>query len=287
MYLNNKPSLHDIVFVQLGVTNPSDKSIGNYVQMVEYDNLEGLVLCTEITRYKSNLKTLVKRDEIFPVIVISTSNGFDLSYSKIKNTSRTLLQDCYKYQVKISNLINIICDELNLSDDIEKNITKYNLCPKIYEQSANEDKNLCKELYDSILVNSDILFEKFEKIDDNDDIKNNFKKCLSKHITINPYVIQKEFKLLLIDSQSLKNLKDVLQKIKNIETDVDTEFNYSIECRTSPYYFYKICGNELIKLEEKIKYIDEQINIICSDYSCEINTENSYNIIKQGDITFT
>lgn len=280
MYQNNKPSLHDIVFVRLGVTNPSDKSIGNYVQMVEYDNLEGLVLCTEITRYKSNLKTLVKHDEIFPVVVISTSNGFDLSYSKIKNTSRTLLQDCYKYQVKISNLIDVICSELNLTDDNKKNIIKYNLCPKIYEQSANEDKNLCKELYESILLNSDILFE---KINDMNDIKNMFKKCISEHITINPYIIQKEFKLLLIDSQSLKKLKDVLQKIKNIEIDV----NYSIECRTSPYYFYKICGNELIQLEEKIKYIDKQINIICSDYTCEINTENSYNIIKQGELTFT
>lgn len=283
MYLNNKPSLHDIVFVQLGTS--SDKSIGNYVQMVEYDNLEGLVLCTEITRFKSNLKTLVKRDEIFPVVVISTSNGFDLSYSKIRKSSRTLLQDCYKYQVKISGLIDIICNDLNLSDDTKKNIIKYNLNPKIYEQSVNEDKNLCKELYDSILVNSDILFEKFEKIDDINDIKNNFKICLSQHITINPYIIQKEFKLLLIDSQSLKNLKDLLQKIKNI--NIDTEYKYDIACRTSPYYFYKICGNELIELEEKIKYIDDMINNICLDYTCEINTENSYNIIKQGDITFT
>ena len=283
MYLNNKPSLHDIVFVQLGTS--SDKSIGNYVQMVEYDNLEGLVLCTEITRFKSNLKTLVKRDEIFPVVVISTSNGFDLSYSKIRKSSRTLLQDCYKYQIKISGLIDIICNELNLSEDIKKNIIKHNLSPKIYEQSANEDKNLCKELYDSILVNSDILFEKFEKI--KNDIKNNFKICLSQHITINPYVIQKEFKLLLIDSQSLKNLKDLLQKIKNININIDKEYKYEIACRTSPYYFYKISSNEITEIEEKIKYIDEQINNICSEYLCEINTENAYTIIKQGDITFT
>lgn len=283
MYLNNKPSIHDIVFVQLGTS--SDKSIGNYVHMVEYDNLEGLVLCTEITRFKSNLKTLVKRDEIFPVVVISTSNGFDLSYSKIRNSSRTLLQDCYKYQVKISNLINIISNKLNLNTDTKTNIIKYNISPKIYEQSANENKNLCKELYDSILVNSDILFEKFEKNDDNDDIKNNFKTYLSKHITKNPYIIQKEFKLLLIDSQSLKNLKDVLQKIKNI--NIDNEYAYEIACRTSPYYFYKICGNELTEIEEKIKYIDDMINNICSEYICEINTENDYTIIKQGEIIFS
>jgi translation initiation factor 2 subunit 1 len=282
MYLNNKPSLHDIVFVQLGTS--SDKSIGNYVQMVEYDNLEGLVLCTEITRYKSNLKTLVKRDEIFPVVVISTSNGFDLSYSKIKNSSRTLLQDCYKYQVKIANLINTITNELNLNEHTKTNIIKYNLSPKIYEQSVNEDKNYCKELFDSILVNSDILFEKFEKIEKIEDIENNFKTCLSKHILINPYIIQKEFKLLLIDSQSLKNLKDLLQKIKNI--NIDTEYKYEIACRTSPYYFYKISSNELTKIEEKIKYIDEQINIICIDYACEINTENVYTIIKNGEIIF-
>jgi translation initiation factor 2 alpha subunit (eIF-2alpha) len=26
-----------------------------YVELVEYDNIEGLVLCTEITKYKANL----------------------------------------------------------------------------------------------------------------------------------------------------------------------------------------------------------------------------------------
>lgn len=283
MYLNNKPSLHDIVFVQLGSSNSSDKSIGNYVRLVEYNDLEGLVLCTEITKYKSNLKTLVKHDEIFPVVVIANSNGYDLSYSKIKNSSRSLLQECYKYQVKISNLINIISNELNLSNDIKKNIIKHNLYPKIYEQSANENTNRCKELYESILVNSDILFDKFEE--NISDVKNNFKTILKTHITINPYVISKEFKLLMIDSHSLQTLKEILQKIKNL--NIDTEYKYEIDCRTSPYYFYKLFHNELTKIEEKIKYIDEQINIMCNDYTCEINTENSYNIIKQGEIIFT
>ena len=73
------PKVHEIVFAKLSY---SKSGIGNYVKLVEYDNIEGLVLCTEITKYKSDLKSLIKNDEVFPLVVLSaTDKGIDLSYS--------------------------------------------------------------------------------------------------------------------------------------------------------------------------------------------------------------
>ena len=88
MFSYKKPELHDIVFVKLKDIKSND--MGNYVDLIDYDNIEGLILCTEITKYNSNIKKIVKRDEIFPVVIINTDNGYDLSYSKIKNESKIL-----------------------------------------------------------------------------------------------------------------------------------------------------------------------------------------------------
>ena len=211
MYYTNKPSLHEIVFVEL-LNNSSD--MGNYVRLVDYDNLEGLILCTEITRYKSNLKTLVKQDEIFPVIVISTSNGYDLSYSKIKQDHKILLKECYQYQQRLYKLIKTITTELNINQDIIDLIIKYNFDPKIYIDSINSNTNLCVESYNNILIDSDILFKKFSV--NTTDIKNNFKSQLNTHLEIKPYFVQKEFKLLIFDNQSLDKLKEILNKLKEI-----------------------------------------------------------------------
>ena len=280
MYYTNKPCLHEIVFVEL-LNNSSD--MGNYVRLVDYDNLEGLILCTEITRYKSNLKTLVKQDEIFPVIVISTSNGYDLSYSKIKQDQRILLKECYQYQQRLHKLIKTITDELNINHDIIDLIIKYNFDPKIYNDSINSNTNLCLEFYNNVLNHSDILFIKFPV--NATDIQNNFKSQLNTHLEIKPYNVQKEFKLLIFDNQSLDKLKEILNKIKNIKLDDD--INYILECKSSPIYQYKLIHNNLERIEEKINIIDDKIKNICEDYNCVIEIKSNYDIVKKGEIIFS
>ena len=279
MYHTNKPNIHDIVFVQL--TSEKSDNIGNYVNLVEYDNLSGLVLCTEITKFKSKLKTLVKRDEIFPVVVISTSHGYDLSYSKIKKLSQNLLKECYDYQNNISYLIKTISSDLNLDENIKNNLIKYNLNPNIYNESVNTNKNLCLENYNSFLTDSDILFDKF---DTDSQIKNDFKLILQKRLTIKPYVIHQEFKLLIYDNNSLNILKTILEKIKLI--NIDTKFNYQLECKSSPIYLYKLSYNNLTDIIEKIKEINENINTICKNYNCKININLDYIVIKKGELIF-
>lgn len=280
MYLNKHPHNHDIVFVQL-INNSSSSKIGNYVKLVEYDNLKGLVLCTEITKYKSNLKTLIKPNEIFPVVVISTSNGYDLSYSKIKSTHQNLLKECYEYQDKTYKLIKKITKELEINTDIIELILKYNLDPKIYIECYNSNKNLCQDFYNNILSNSDILFDKFQFNVDN--IKTLFKSSLQKNLEIKPYCIIKEFKLLVCDNQSLLKLKEILNKIKNIEQN---NITYIVECKSSPIYQYKLIHSDLKYIENKITDIDNEIQNICNLYKTILEIKNNYDIINKGEILF-
>jgi len=289
MYKFKQPELHEIVFVQVSEKNKDQ----NYVQLIDYDNIDGLVLCTEITRYNSNIKKVVKRNEIFPVVIISTEKGYDLSYSKIKNDSRILLKDCYDYQNKIYNLINKISDILKLDKNIHEEIIKNNLDPSIYDECINSNKNLPKELYESILINSDILFENIEKFENKENFKNiesvikNFNTEIQNMIIKKPYIIQKDFKLLIFDENSLEILKEIINKIQNIDIEDKKLMNYIVECKSSPIYYYQLSNTDINLINCFVKNIDEKITQIAEYYNCNFKLNENYDIIKSGEILFS
>jgi len=277
MYKFKQPELNEIVFVQL---SPDIKD-ENYVNLIDYDNIDGLVLCTEITRFCSKIKKVVKQNEIFPVVVISTEKGYDLSYSKIKNDSRTLLKECYEYQVKIYNLITKISNILNIDKNILEELIKNNLDPSIYNDCINTNKNYPKETYESILINSDFMFT---NINLNENININFNEEIQKNLIKKPNIIQKEFKLLIFDENSLEILKEILNKIQNIIPIKNME--YLVECRSSPYYYYKLSHVDNKEIDDNVKFIDEEIKKITELYNCDFKLNENYNQIKSGELIF-
>jgi translation initiation factor 2 subunit 1 len=275
MFSYKKPELHEIVFVKLKDIKSND--MGNYVDLIDYDNIEGLILCTEITKYNANIKKLVKKDEIFPVIIINNDNGYDLSYSKIKEDSRNLLKECYEFSTKIYKLINKVSENINLDKSIKDELIKYNITSKLYENSVNSKQNLYKNLYDSILINPQKLFENYENFDDKI-MMEKIKANIADNLTIKPNVIHKEFKLLMFEENSLEKLKEMLNKIKQI--------NIIIECKSSPIYYYKLTNINIENIDSIVENIQKEIENIISEYNCNYNLIDGYQIIKKGEIYF-
>jgi translation initiation factor 2 alpha subunit (eIF-2alpha) len=275
MYQNSTPSIHEIVFARL---TKRSGDMGNYVELVEYDNIEGLVLCTEITKWKSNLKSIIKNDEIFPLVVIDIGTGIDLSYSKVKNQSRDLLKSCYEYQNKIYELIIDTCKELNISDYIKNNILESNLNPDIYTECVNSDTNIPKNNFDSILKNPNVLFEKNSSI--NTEIIHSICNNIKNKIKIKPYHTERDFKLCVFDNNSLAKLKEILFKIKNLAVDN----NFELSCKSSPNYQLKIIGDNIDNINELYQSIEKQISSIIENYNASIEFQNKYVIIKELEI---
>ena len=281
MFSNKKPELHDIVFVKLKDVKSND--MGNYVDLVDYDNIEGLILCTEITKYNSNIKKIVKKDEIFPVIIIDIGdkNNYDLSYSKIKNDSRILLKECYEYSTKIFKLINKVSNNINLDNSIKDNLIKYNISNKIYENSINSKQNLYKILYETILKNPSKIFENIDDKFDNkfdDNIVDKFSKNITDNLIIKPNIIHKEFKLLMFEENSLCKLKEILNKIK--QSDI------IVECKSSPIYYYKLNNIDINDIDLIVEDIQQKVAHIFSEYNCNYSLIDGYQIIKKGELIF-
>jgi translation initiation factor 2 subunit 1 len=280
MYSNKIPKVHEIVFAQL--VNKRSGDMGNYVEIVEYDNIEGLVLCTEITKYKANLKSIIKQGEIFPVVVIDVNNsGIDLSYSKVKKQSIDLLKSCYDYQSRLYNLLSSTCDSLKLSDEIKQNIITSNIIHDVYTDCVNSDKNIPKSLYETILKNPSTVFDNTKNIDK--EIQTQFNHIIKQKITIKPYHIEREFKLCVFDNHSLSILKEILNKIKDIQ--IKNELSFQIVCRSSPFYQIKIIGENLDDISKYLTELQNEITNILNDYNAIIEFVNNYVIVKELEYT--
>ena len=213
MYKNKLPKSSDIVFVQL------NSNSDNYVTLVDY-NLNGLVLCTEITKYKADLKGVVRHNEIFPVIVMEIDEegkNIDLSYSKVKYDKRELLKNCYTSQNRFFKFI-----ESSKTDKINEFVDEH-LTSDDYNESVINNKNIPKEKFDKFLLNPETFTD--DKI---------LIEYVKSNTVLKPYECVLEFKLCVFDNTSLMKLKEILQKIKNIDTEIE------INCRSSPFYQIKI-----------------------------------------------
>jgi len=270
----NKPDLHEIVFVKLSEKTTDD----NYVELVDYDDTDGLILKTEITKYYDNIKRVIKnKDDIFPVIVLDKNNGYDLSYSKIKDDSRKLLKSCHESAIMIYRLILTIAEELELEEDIIDDLVNTNISPLLYEDCINSNKNLFEETYNKILIDGTQLFNDTDTTYD-DELIRQFNYEIQKRIIKNPYIINKEFKLLIFENNSLDILKKVLNKFSEFCT---------IECKSSPIYYYIINVLDLSELDDIIETTNHQINNILSDYHVSFEPKENYEVIKKGEILFS
>lgn len=259
MYRNKFPKVGEIVFVKL------ENTADNYVKLIDYD-LTGLVLCTEITKYISELKSVVRQNEIFPVIVMNIDDdgkNIDLSYSKIKNDKREFLKNTYNNQHSFYKFIKSIdTDEQCLNEFIETHIS-----PNNYDESNINNKNIPKETYDKFLIEPELFTH-------NNKIINHVKS----KVLLKPYECIQEFKLSVSDDNSLIKLKEILNKIKNITGDNE------LLCKSSPIYQIKIKGIDLNKIKNDIDPIKNKILEIIKDTHYTIFSFGDYYVQKQIEI---
>ena len=296
MYTSRTPKNNEIVFVQL---KNSTCDLGNYVELTDY-NLDGLVLCTEIGKYKSNLKNTVKKDEIFPVLVMninetSEQKNIDLSYVKVKYDRKDLLKNCYIYQNRFVKLTEKIFNENNIESVYFQNFIGKYISPENYLESVASNRNISKEKYDTFLKNPEEFVDFFGDNKKNNEIVEKIKKSVKSKISVRPFESQQDFKLCIFDNNSLDKLKEILNKIKNIgdtedtedtEDKEDTEYinNFEIVCKSSPIYQIKIKGNNLDSLKQSYENIKNKICEIIGEYDCVLEFCSDYVITKTMEI---
>lgn len=244
MYYYSKkiPVVGDIVFVNI----KNFSSNGAYCNLIEYNNIEGFILNTELDKYVKSSNKQFEYNKIYPTLVISvTDKSVDLSYKKIKSYEREKLLNHFNYIKKIIKIIR----ECVFFTKLDENIVCELIMWKLFNGNTLESAD---NTYLQILKNPGILLmyakEYFDQI-------NSFVENLSSRITVSNIVINQIFELIIYDTNALEKLKQILSypHIKYI---------------ASPKYQIVITGNTMDDCDVQINKFSEYILPETSKYKC-------------------
>lgn len=291
-YSLTEPISRSIVFVK-PIQHKIKSDNGVYVEMIEYNNLEGFIPCTEINRWKVNLDTFFKYDKIYPCLVLrKDGNNFDLSFIKVRKSDINILEDAYTYMSRIVNIIEKLARDLNLTQEqinvlCENTIYKI-LYPQLYDKVMAEQKNIIKDKFEQILLNPKLLFNNNENKNENIDIDididiDKYVNSIKKRVIIKPLIMSKEFTLTIIDDNSLEKLKEIF---KQIIKNTSIYNNCMIECKSSPKYYIKLEGDNEQSVIENIDSIVNIINSIIKSYTVISDFSSEPSIIKNIEIQY-
>jgi len=270
-YLKFIPDPDDIVYVKLAHDGSSEK--GFYMDLLEYNNIQGFVLQTEVTRKTKDYRKAFKYDEIYACIVLNSTNkdgviSVDLSYKKIKEEDRPALKTKYIFMSKLNLLIHDLI-KLNFWNSTE-----------LYEETflriipnGKELQKLDIELeYNKILRDNSLIFSADTKIPE--DVRNKYLDYLKEHIIIYPVEMYKDIELIVLDSDALNKIKEIF--------DVNTLVkNTTIEYLASPLYRISTIDNGNNKCNENIRNLIEIIKERAKKFSTKINTDNPEVVTKE------
>jgi translation initiation factor 2 alpha subunit (eIF-2alpha) len=208
-YNQTKPPIDSICFVKLANYNIKNTDLGVYVNLIDYDMIDGFIPLTEISKYKINYLRVFKYDKVYPCLVHSYEKDLiNLSFMRIKEKDRERLLE----QFTFAERINQICEIANNFSGENK---------KLLENHMFNDSSV-EELYNNILENPITYFG------------NKTGNHIKEQIKSEPYESHKEFQLILCQEDGLNKLKYILTKFQEYITA--NSFDGKIECISSPIY---------------------------------------------------
>jgi translation initiation factor 2 alpha subunit (eIF-2alpha) len=232
-YTAKFPAQNDIVFVK--IKNIShDKSV--YVELLEYDNISGLILPTEIHKKNINVHKIFNvGNKVYPAVVMNVDiakNHVDLSYKRVPEASKEALETTYVYYQRISTMVNdiYILYKKYYNDNETDELISENILWQLFTD-LKQSQETAEQYYNNLLINPSNIF-KFNELCENkldekfidfafDNIKQRIKSS--------DVIIFSEIKLIVIDNNPIQKLKDIL-------TNCLLSDKVSVEYVASPKY---------------------------------------------------
>lgn len=277
-YDKKEPNVGDIVFV----TIEKVENVGTYCKLIEYGEMDGLILSTELDKWTrndsiplkiSNPKKFNYNSTYCAVVlavnkkVLLTRENFDdeekeveeikidLSYKRIDIEKREILIKQFEYITSIKKL----CDEFSFVSGLSKEI----LYPLTLWKFTKEPNFVAKNKYYEFLKKSETIceFTQFEYPEKSEQFIINIKS----RITCTSLIVEKYFELLVFENDGINKLKNIL----NLE-----ESDVRVECVSSPTYklvaegySFEECNQKLIDVFNTIKERSQNIISLVSEKS--------------------
>jgi translation initiation factor 2 subunit 1 len=207
-YSNSLPTPGDYVIVTL----KSFSEGGVYVNLVEYENIEGFILLTQISRRKKRPDSIFMFGKFYPVVVLSVNAAkktIDLSYKDVKPTEIEPLLEDFDKKKRLYQICHDMISITKLPYDTVMNNTfrKFLQNKKIFDAIS--------EFYENILDEPKLIGLLFEPGYESE--LKAYVENLKTRITVSDMSMKQDINLIVFDEDAITKLKSILSTDTNIK----------------------------------------------------------------------
>lgn len=235
-YQKKFPDVNECVMVKVTEIN----SDGVYVKLLDYGNIQGLLLLSEISKKKmhSIYKYIsVGNIEVAMVIRVDTEKGYvDLSRKYLTEQDKIECKDKYAKTCVVKNLVNCVAKKTGFSKKMIYETFIWHL-DDVYNvfHKFNSDNTVLDDIHD---VDVKILEQFKQEIP---------KKFVNKIVSLK-FI----FQLTCFKYEGIEAIKTTLIKGKEMLTrDLNPSCNFKIFLKNSPYYIISVDVDETLAEESK------------------------------------
>lgn len=268
LYGRDYPEPGEVVMVQV------DKEDGNgyYVSLLEYNNKQGMIFLTELSRKKiKSKKSIISIGMVMPLIVLKVDKDkgyIDLSKKRLSEDDIEESEEKFKYAsyfARIGDRLTSVYNEKYKQHITYKDMMN-NTVWHLYENNPNKDKYL-KELYNAVLVKPDLLFKGFEL--DKEFIPIAI-ETINNHIVKTMGIVEATFELTSYEEDGVTRLVSILT----------TNIPDVIHLISPPMYKIIVECESVKEGKHKIKEIEKQIQKNATSYDGNFKPSQDINVVK-------
>jgi translation initiation factor 2 subunit 1 len=273
-YKNKMPKMDDIVMSKV----TSIIADGYYVQLMEYNNIEGFVTISEASRVRfSSLKKIVDIGTIQPLLVLMSDDSkyIDLSRRRLYDEEIKLFEQKYHC---VRGLNNIFCEVFNkynnnlktkLEEMFSKNawkcIDETDSFRNFYEQQLGSDiESFMNSNLWSVIEKFDSFEEFYTKLLEDPSVINNpsiEQEILSRRKQT-PAKLEALLELSCYMEDGVESIKKALLSYKTV---LDTDCTVSVQMVSPPIYRVSVSSLDKPIAEQQMKKIIEKIQQVITD----------------------
>ena len=257
MYEEKFPEVDQVVMVQV----KSIAEMGAYVQLLEYDNIEGMIMLSELTRRRiRSVSKLIKVGRVEPVMVlrVDQEKGYiDLSKRRVSPEDVAACEEKYNKSKMVHSIMRHVAETstcgTTLSDLYE------HMGWPLYRKYGH-----CFEAFKHMVTKPDEILDALRRPDGSgavsDEVRDALVKDIRRRMTPQPLKIRADIELTCFEYDGVLHIKDAMRAAEAATAESggssseDAQVKVKVSLVASPLYvvttqtLYKDKGVELVDL---------------------------------------
>ena len=252
MYVDKFPEVDDVVMVQV----KSIAEMGAYVQLLEYNNIEGMILLSELTRRRiRSVSKLIKVGRVEPVMVlrVDKEKGYiDLSKRRVSPEDVQACEEKYNKSKMVHSIMRHVAETTNAS------------LPDLYEYMGwplYQKYGHAFEAFKHMVSDPDKILSELTRPDDNgnqvpavdDAVKDALVKDIRRRMTPQPLKIRADVELTCFAYDGVLHIKDAMKAAAAVSTE---DCKVKVSLVASPLY---VITTQTLDKDFGVKLVDSAV----------------------------